>query len=192
MKTVILWGDSIRIGYAQTVADELRDVAAVSWPNANCENSTRFLTNWQDWLGESKPDVLHLNCGLHDIKTISARSRELVVPLDFYSRNLDLLFGELRFVLPATRLIFATTTPVVESVTARAGRAFHRTNADIEAANEAARAIATRHDVQINDLWKLVRERGPETMINPDGVHYDETNSRILGQAVAREIRRVL
>ena len=32
MKNVILWGDSIRIGYCQTVADQLKGVAHVSWP----------------------------------------------------------------------------------------------------------------------------------------------------------------
>lgn len=188
MKNVILWGDSIRIGYGPFVANELAGVATVSWPEGNGQSSTVMLTQWQNWLGNARPDVLHLNCGLHDVKTVSARRRDLVVPLEFYRRNLELLFGELRFSLPDARLIFATTTPVVESKTNEPGRAFHRFNADIEAANDAARAIAARHDVAINDLWKLVTERGPETMINPDGVHYDDANSRILGAAVARFI----
>ena len=188
MKNVILWGDSIRLGYGPFVADDLRDVAGVSGPQDNCENSTRFLVHWKNWLGEARPDVLHFNCGLHDIKTVSARTRELVVPLEFYRRNLELVFGELRFALPQTRLIFATTTPVIEAVTASAERAFHRYNADIEAANDAARQVAARHDVAINDLYQLVLERGPQTMINADGVHYNEENSRILGAAVARFI----
>lgn len=192
MKNVILWGDSIRIGYGPFVADDLRDVAAVGWPDANCENLTVMLTQWQNWLGDLKPDVLHLNCGLHDVKTVSPRRRDLVVPLEFYRRNLDLLFDELRFALPDARLIFATTTPVIEPVTASAGRIFHRYNADIEAINDAARAVAARHHVAINDLCKLVTERGPETMINADGVHFDEQNSRILGAAVANSIRQTL
>lgn len=188
MKTVILWGDSIRIGYCGFVADELGARAQVSWPSVNCENSTSVLANWQGWLGAAKPDVLHLNCGLHDIKTVSPRRRDLVVPLKFYRRNLEVLFEELRFASPDARLIFATTTPVIESLTAGANRIFHRYNANVEAINEAAREVAARHDVEINDLWKLVMERGPDTMINPDGAHFDEAGSRILGHAVARFI----
>ncbi len=192
MKNVILWGDSIRQGYGPFVAAELDGVAAVSWPNINCENSTVMLANWQSWLGATKPDVLHFNCGLHDVKTVSPRRRDLVVPLEFYRRNLEILLEELRFALPDTRLIFATTTPVVESLTTSAGRIFHRYNANVEAFNDAAREIATRHDVKINDLWQVVQTRDPQTMINADGVHYDAKNSCILGAAVAGVIAEEL
>lgn len=192
MKNVMLWGDSIRIGYGPFVAAALDGVAAVSWPNMNCENSAVLLANWQNWLGAPKPDVLHFNCGLHDVKTVSARRRDLVVPLEFYRRNLEIIFEELRFALPDAQLIFATTTPVIESQTNAAKKLFHRYNADIEAANDAAREIAARHDVAINDLWKLVVERGPQTMINADGVHYDEASNDILGAAAAEFIRQTL
>ena len=192
MKNVMLWGDSIRIGYAPFVAKYLDGVAAVRWPNVNCENSTVFLANWQGWLGAAKPDVLHLNCGLHDVKTVSPRRRELVVPIEFYRRNLEILFEELRFALPETRLVFATTTPVIRSLTAGGGRIFHRYNANVEEFNDAAREVAISHDVEINDLWKLVSERGSEKMIEPDGVHFNEANSQILGEAVANFIRPFL
>ena len=191
MKNVMLWGDSIRIGYAPFVAKYLDGVAAVRWPNVNCENSTVFLANWQGWLGAAKPDVLHLNCGLHDVKTVSPRRRDLVVPIEFYRRNLEILFEELRYALPETRLVFATTTPVIQSLTA--GRSsFHRYNANVEEFNDAAREVAISHDVEINDLWKLVSERGPEKMIEADGAHPNEANSRILGEAVANFIRPFL
>ena len=192
MKNIILWGDSIRIGYGATVADELQDVARVSWPAGNCEHSVRFLIDWRNWLDEARPDVLHLNCGLHDIKTIGASERQLVVPLEFYRRNLVLLLAQLRAQLPTTRLIFATTTPVIERATTAPERAFFRYNCDIEAANASARQVAAGYDVEINDLWAVVQKQGAERMISADGVHFDAENSRILGLAVAQEIRSAL
>lgn len=185
MKNAILWGDSIRLGYGPFVTEQLRGVADVSWPEGNGQSSTVVLTQWQNWLGDAKPDVLHFNCGLHDVKTVSARRRDLVVPLEFYRRNLEILFGELRFAMPDAQLIFATTTPVIENRTNEPTRMFHRFNDDIDAANDAARVIAARYDVAINDLWQVVQTRGPENMIMPDGVHYDALNSRILGETVA-------
>ena len=134
---------------------------------------------------------LHLNCGLHDVKTVSPRSRELVVPPDVYRRNLAILLGELRFFLPDATLIFAATTPIIETATTDASRAFSRFNRDIEAANAIAIEVAASYNVQINDLWREVQGRGPQTMINADGVHYDEAGSRILGEAVAQKIREV-
>lgn len=105
--------------------------------------------------------------------------------VEFYRRNLNILFDELHFALPNTSLIFDTTTPAIESRGNEPKRIFHRFNADIEAANDAAREIAARYDVTINDLWQIVQTHGPHTMINADGVHYDAGNSRILGEAMA-------
>lgn len=189
MKKVILFGDSIRLGYRATVAQELQGQAEVWSPDENCENSLRILTYWSTWLKDKSPDVLHLNCGLHDIKTISASTRELLVPLDFYKRNLNWILDLLQERIPTTKLIFATTTPVLQDVTSSPDRGFHRYNSDILAINQAAKEICERHRVEVNDLHSLVLEQGPENMINPDGVHYDEAQSQILGRAVAAKIR---
>ena len=189
MKHVVLFGDSIRLGYRATVAHELKGVADVWSPDDNCENSLKILTYWRSWLEGKNPDVLHLNCGLHDVKTISGETSEMLVPLEWYWRNLERLFENLRQMRPQTKLIFATTTPVLEHVTRAPGRAFCRSNAAIDACNDAARELAERFGVEINDLNALVKKRGPETMINPDGVHFGDEASRILGEAVAQKIR---
>ena len=43
--------------------------------------------------------------------------------------------------------------------------------------------------VEINDLYQVVVDHGVEKMLGPDGVHFTEEGSAILGRAVAAAIR---
>ena len=84
MKTVVLIGDSIRLGYQATVQHALTDFAAVGArrkmagiPSMSSCISTRGSQ-------PSAPAIIHINAGLHDLKTIYYGGTENIVPIDHY------------------------------------------------------------------------------------------------------------
>jgi isoamyl acetate esterase len=68
MKTVILIGDSIRLGYQDVVRQKLAGTAEVWGPAENGGGSRNVLRHLDSWALEKTPAVAHLNCGLHDVK----------------------------------------------------------------------------------------------------------------------------
>ena len=67
-----------------------------------------------------KPDVVHLNCGLHDLKR-SKNDGHHQVELDRYEENLRRIVARIREGTDAA-LVFADTTPILDDRHARAGR----------------------------------------------------------------------
>ena len=65
---VVLVGDSIRLGYAPLVAKRLEGKARVVSAEANGGDSANVLAHLDEWVIREKPAVVHLNCGLHDLK----------------------------------------------------------------------------------------------------------------------------
>lgn len=64
---VVLIGDSIRIGYQPFVAKKLPK-AAVWEPAENGRSSFWALSFFHEWVVEQKPDILHVNFGIHAAK----------------------------------------------------------------------------------------------------------------------------
>ena len=57
--------------------------------------------------------------------------------------------------------------------------------ADVEAYNVAARAVAEDIGVPINDLFAVVEREGKARLLIQDGVHFTEEGSQLLGRVVA-------
>ncbi len=133
---VVLVGDSIRLGYAPVVAEKLKDAAEIVSTPENGGDSANVLKHLDEWVIRRHPDVVHFNAGLHDLKT-DRKTGEKQVNLDEYQRNLAAIVRRLERETSA-RLVFATTTPIVdERHKARPGT-FDRTEADVLAYNRAA------------------------------------------------------
>ena len=70
---VLIIGDSISIGYTESVAKLLADKADVVRPKdskgdiINCGSSAMNVAGLDQWLGDTKWDVIHFNCGLWDV-----------------------------------------------------------------------------------------------------------------------------
>src|SRR5689334_20865727 len=62
---VLLIGDSISIGYTVTVRRELAGKANVLRIPENGADTANGLKKIDEWLGQSKWDVIHFNWGLH-------------------------------------------------------------------------------------------------------------------------------
>ena len=68
MKKLVLVGDSIRMGYQAYVRRELSGLSDVWAPEQNGGNSANVQKNLDAWIISRAADVVHINCGLHDLK----------------------------------------------------------------------------------------------------------------------------
>lgn len=191
-KLVILLGDSIRLGYQATVMEELAAEAEVWAPKENGAHTTNLLTQLSTWVLPKNAAVIHVNAGLHDLRTLHWETRELVVPLKHYRDNVEMLLRTMRARTTA-KVIWATTTLVNDEGSRQArekGRQFRRYDADVQAYNRAAVQVCRKLRVPVNDLYALSRQHAAKQM--PDGVHFTREGYRVLGLHVAGEIGEAL
>ena len=189
MKTVILIGDSIRMGYEETVRAELTGLAEVWAPEDNGGTSENVLAHLAEWAISRAADVVHINCGLHDIKTEFDHDAA-GVPLGAYAENVRGILTRLRDETDAT-IIWASSTPVIEA-RHNATKPFARFEADVDAYNAAAAQIAEELGIVVDDLFAAVMAAGRDELLIEDGVHFTPAGSALLGQAVATCIKGVL
>ncbi|MFP4434570.1 MAG: SGNH/GDSL hydrolase family protein [Planctomycetota bacterium] len=119
--------------------------------------------------GMWQPELLLLNCGLHDLKTDPATG-EKQVPLERYRSNLrailDLLAGG------GVPVVWVRTTPVDDRTHSAAEKSFHRFAADVDAYNRAADEIMSSAGVAVADLHSLTASLGGPSEIFRDHVHF--------------------
>ena len=186
MKKVVLIGDSIRMGYEETVRKELKDEAEVWAPGPNGGNSRNVLENLEEWAVSRRPDLIHINCGLHDLKT-EFGDEEQAVPPDEYAENVEQIL-QILVRDTSAKIIWAQTTPVNESWH-HERKGFDRFEADVSTYNELAKTKCNRVGVHINNLYDVVMGAARDDLLVQDGVHFNEDGSNLLGAAVARVIR---
>jgi lysophospholipase L1-like esterase len=182
MKRIALIGDSIRLGYEPFVRELLKEHRIVSSAE-NGGDSMNLLEHFDEWFGSCRADIIHANCGLHDVRLGVANRRYQISPSE-YEANLGELAGRLRS-LEGTTVIWALTTPVVEARHNAANREYTRRLGDIERYNTIARTVMGASGIVVHDLYAVVRSAGPDTIISEDGVHLTEAGNRLLGERVA-------
>ena len=187
---VVLVGDSIRLGYAHVVARFLSGKAAVASIDVNGGDSGNVLRNLEEWVIREKPDIVHLNAGLHDLK-VSRQTREYQVPIDQYEANLRNIVRVIREKTSAS-LIFASTTPILDERHSLRGEAFDRFEADVRRYNEVALRCMKDLGVPVDDLHWMVEKGGAAKLLSGDGTHYTPEGYGLLGQAVADCVSRHL
>ena len=178
---IVLVGDSIRMGYQDHVASQLAGRAEVWVPEANGGDSRNVLAHLDQWILARQPDLVHVNCGLHDLKRAFGAASS--VPVDEYGRNVRQILQRLQRELDGG-VVWATTTPVDETWHHQ-NKGFDRLEADVEAYNAAARAVAEDLGVPIDDLFAVVQQEGKARLLTQDGVHFTAEGSQLLGRAVA-------
>jgi lysophospholipase L1-like esterase len=185
---VVLVGDSIRMGYAPLVTKRLNGKAIIVSAKSNGEDSGNVLRNLEEWVLKEQPDVVHINAGLHDLKLTG---RNYQVPLAMYEKNLKTILERIQKETKA-KVIFATTTPILDDLHAKRKVGFDRFEADVQKYNEAAVFVMKQAGTPINDLHKLVETGGREKLISGDGTHYTPEGYEILAAAVTDSILRSL
>jgi lysophospholipase L1-like esterase/dienelactone hydrolase len=187
---VVLIGDSIRLGYAPIVAQRLAGRAIVLSPEPNGGDSNNVLRNLESWVISEKPDVVHLNAGLHDLK-LSKKTKQHQVETGSYEANLREIVARIRKETSAS-LVFGNTTPILDERHAKRGADFDRLEADVEVYNTIATAVMKEAAVPVHDLHGIITEGGVARLLGPDGTHYTQEGYQRLGEAVADSIQRQL
>ena len=182
MKTIVLIGDSIRMGYQETVRKELADSADVWGPEQNGGTSENVLAHLDEWVIRCHPDVLHINCGLHDLKKEFGQDTA-AVPLSRYADNVRTILTRVKTETEST-VVWALTTPVNQDWHHK-NKSFDRFERDVILYNAAATDICRELDILINDLFATVTSAGRDDLLLPDGVHFKPEGCALLGRRVA-------
>ncbi len=189
---VVLIGDSIRMGYQAVVKKALEGQARIWAPEDNCRYTAYTLEHLDEWISSRRPDVVHLNVGLHDMYLME-ETGEPRTSLEDYRKNLRKILERIAKETSAT-LILALTTPVHESwqeVSKGYGRVVRR-DSDVERYNRVATQLAKEFSLPVNDLYRVVSAVGKEELMTRDGVHFNPKGNDRLGNAVAGHIRKAL
>ena len=187
--TVVLIGDSIRMGYQPFVTEALAGEAEIWAPEENGGDSRNVLAHLEAWVIARVPHTVHVNCGLHDVKK-SFETGVAQVPLAEYEENVRRILTILSS-LVGTQVIWASTTPVDEKLH-HANKGFDRFEADVDAYNRCARSLCRSLGIEVHDLFAVVEGIGRREILREDGVHFTEVGSRLLGGSVASCVRRYL
>ena len=186
---VLIIGDSISIGYFKPVKEMLAGRAIVVHNPGNAAHSANGLARLDEWLGDTKWDVIHFNHGLHDLKYVDENGKNATVetgrqqiPIDQYEKNLDELVVRLK--KTGAKLIFANTTPVPDGTKIRV-------KGDAKIYNLPAERVMKTHNVPVNDLYSFAMARLDEIQ-RPANVHFLPEGSRLLGAQVTKEIIKAL
>ena len=183
MKKIVLIGDSIRMGYCEYVKNALSGKAEVYYPPENCRyaaNVLRFIGDWKakaEWPTDA--DMVHFNAGLWDVLRLD--DGEMLSTYEYYKYTIERLGKRMRRLFPTAKLVFATSTAVVEANSKK------RRNADIERFNAAAIEVLTPLGIEINDLYAITKDIPDEC--RSDETHFNNDAGReAVGGAVVRYI----
>jgi hypothetical protein len=202
LANVLIYGDSISIGYTTTVRSELENKVNVYRLHTNGGDSGSLIGK-MDSLHETmcdpelegywdfQWDVIHFNVGLHDLKYVREGKLDLengvqVSSLEQYKGHLVDIIAYLRRLAPGAELVFATTTPVPVGAAGRVPGDAARYNA------AALEVLAQYPEVTINDLYAFTLPHHAEWWAKPGNVHYNSMGCTALGKEVARAILEVL
>lgn len=158
---VVLIGDSIRLGYCQTVGQALAGRAEVVYPSENCRDTHAVITSLLGWSREwdaARVTLVHFNCGHWDIAHWGGDAESLT-PVDCYRKNIGRIIARLRRLFPGAQIVYATTTPMNPDGSLGLNP---RTTAEIIRYNGAGSAAAREQGAEINDLFAATAAWGPE------------------------------
>ena len=188
-KKIILIGDSVRMGYDKYVKEVLKDVADVFYPNENCtysQNVLRKTWEWKEQSGWEDVDLVHWNAGLHDV--LQLFGDEPMSTPSHYENMVGRIHKMLRHIFPTAKIIFATTTTVLEE---GYSENFMRKNSVIKQYNEIALKVLKDTDAIINDLYSVTLNCPAEC--RNDCTHFgNKKGAELLGNQVVNVICREL
>jgi hypothetical protein len=131
-----------------------------------------------------RPDVLLLNCGLHDIKR-HPQTNAIQVGAESYRRNLEAICRLLQD--RGVALVWVRTTPVDDERHNSRSKEFKRYARDLDEYNRIADAVMAARGVPVIDLHAFTLSLGGGHYI--DHVHYDEAARALQAAHIAGFLR---
>lgn len=181
---VLLIGDSICGGYSKQVKRLLNSRASVTGPLSNAETTINGVVRLDEWLGDTKWDLIHFNWGLWDIYGWRYAKEDRSPAM--YEKRLGSLVARLK--KTGAKLIWATTTPVcLEAETTMLNQ--FKTEVKIPAETEkeyrdAALRVMNKNGIVVNDLHAAIKPRLAEFQA-ADNVHFSGAGYGLLARQVA-------
>jgi len=160
----LLIGDSVSEYYSTPTRELLAGYANVHHIPGSGRDTAFGLKHLDEWLGSGKWDVIYFNWGLDDLALKPNGDR--AVPLGEYQQNLRELVRRLK--LTDAKLIWATTTPVLEHIE----QAPVRKNSDVQAYNAAAQAVMDENNITVNNLYSYAPHRS-KALQDPDDADFN-------------------
>lgn len=171
---ILVIGDSISIGYTPFVTAALKGKATVVHNAGNAAHTRNGVAKIDEWLGDTKWDVIHFNFGLHDLKIMEDGKHQ--VELEEYAENLHSIVQRLK--QTKAKLIWASTTPVP------AGKITpQRSPADVPKFNAVAARMMQLEKIAIDDLFSA-----DHSGQLPADVHYTPAGYQALAQQVVKAL----
>lgn len=181
---VLLIGDSISAGYYPSVAKALEGKAVVAKSSDNGESTAVGVIKIDGWIGDTKWDVIHFNWGVWDMYGWQYATDDRSPAA--YAQRLETLV--VRMKKTGAKLIWATTTPVPPKPEATMLKRWKKEvviDENLERQyREAALNVMKKYEVQINDLYALLKPRRSELQ-KDDNVHFSAEGSGLMAKQVA-------
>ena len=178
----LLVGDSICMGYRPFVKKRLEDKVEIIGIDDNGGDSGNILKNFGKWFINRNANLIHFNCGLHDLK-IDPNTGNYQQPLDAYKENLPKIVQRLKNETNAI-IVWATITPVIDEWHS-AVKGFDRHIKDVDSYNKVASAIMKNSGIIIDDLYSVIMNDKIENCLMNDGVHINEHGNELLNKTVS-------
>ncbi len=175
---ILIIGDSISIGYTPFVTAALQGKATVVHNEGNAAHTRNGVAKIDEWLGDTKWNIIHFNFGLHDLKIMEDGKHQ--VPLEEYAENLHAIIQRLK--QTKAKLIWAATTPVPPGKISPL-----RQPADVPKFNAVAARMMQLEKIPINDLFSA-----DQSGQLPANVHYTPAGYQALAQQVLKQVLKVL
>ena len=179
---VLLIGSSVSVGYTLPTRKLLEGKANVHRIPVMAGTTSNILLHIDEWLGNSKWDLIHFTFGLRDPQRMEDGAQQVAPPI--YEQNVGLIVKRLK--ATGARLIWASATPVPEGDLKPV-----RKLEDVLAYDAAARRIMIANGVAVNDLYAFALPRLKEIQL-PANVHFTAQGYQALGEQVAAAILKEL
>lgn len=185
---VVLIGDSIRIGYQPFVVKKLQE-AEVWGPSENCRHSLWVLDHFQEWVADQKPDIVHVNSGLHDSAILEDGEHQIL--LSQYRLCLQRFINKVKQ-LGNVQMIWGTTTQrYVPEEGVPIAQWQIKADDEIAEYNAAALEIVQREALPVNDLQNVIMRNDFTKCISEHGCHMTEFGNEVLSDAIVQAVRAV-
>ena len=188
---VLLIGDSILNGYANTVIKRLAGNAYVDyWVTPACQ-SEGFNKMLAMVLKNGPYDVIHINLGLHGFqkdRTVKGQTeKQPRIPMDQFEPLTKAFVEVMRKENPQGKIIWASTTQI--SLRDKPTELDPESNPMIVEHNRLAAKVMAEMNVPVNDLYTLMNSR---LDLKQNDFHWKDAAKKIQGDAVADAVLKLL